>query len=481
MTTSKSWALVIAGYSVFAVAMLAFLTVNGVSAPAAGTIGTAGLIVLGLLLPAAGMLELARCMDPPQGTARKGLVLQSLSLTGLLIGLLVSYVASSLSGYLVSGVVIVLSGTAGLAGAIFISNQARARQLVVAAALIAIGAALIPAANIALSAGWLVDIDKNIYMDIGATVAGCGSVVAAYSFFGLRSRGKAPVAARPLGPGRTRHRPLADGVSRLRHESTGVASSATARCPGSTPGQMRFLRRPRTAPPLRGPARPEPHRKGRRVMWLPKLAFPGDRAQAIAIRDPAPCRRRLPAVFIAVALPVAGLAGCSSSAPAAPVNTQEARILHLTIDSRLVHGPMPLTLVTSAGGGAHRPVLVVLHGLHSLDYDNNSQLTDQMFAALHALGPLAPDIAFPYGDDSYWANSPGAAWASYVLDEVIPGALTVLHADPSRVAIGGISMGGYGAYEIARADPGRFCAVGGHSAPSGPGHRSATRMPITLI
>jgi hypothetical protein len=176
MTSSKSWALVVAGYSVLAVAMLAFLTVNGVSSTAVGTIGTAGLIVLGLLLPAGGMLELGRRMDPPQGSARKGLVLQSLSLIGLLIGFVVSFVASSLSGHLAAGVVIVLSGTAGLVGAIFISKEARARQLVVGAALIAIGAALIPASNIALLAGWLVDIDKNIYVDIGATVAGCGSI-----------------------------------------------------------------------------------------------------------------------------------------------------------------------------------------------------------------------------------------------------------------------------------------------------------------
>ena len=144
-------------------------------------------------------------------------------------------------------------------------------------------------------------------------------------------------------------------------------------------------------------------------MRLPELTFPGDRAQVPAICDPAPARRRLPAVFIAAALAVAALAGCSSAAPAAPVNTLGARVLHLTIDSRLVHGAMALTLVTPAGGGAHRPLLVFLHGLHGLGYDNNSQLTDQMFAALHALGSSAPDIAFPYGDDSYWANSPGGA------------------------------------------------------------------------
>jgi len=170
-------------------------------------------------------------------------------------------------------------------------------------------------------------------------------------------------------------------------------------------------------------------------------------------------------VFIAVALAIAALASCSS--PPSPVNTQGARVLYLTIDSRFVHGAMPsmpsvpLTLVTPAGGGAHRPLLVFLHGK---GHDNNSQLTDQMFAALHALGPSAPDIAFPYGDTSYWHDRADGAWASYVLDEVIPKALTVLKADPRRVAIGGISMGGFGAYAIARLDPGRFCAVGGHSA-----------------
>jgi hypothetical protein len=65
-------------------------------------------------------------------------------------------------------------------------------------------------------------------------------------------------------------------------------------------------------------------------------------------------RRRLPAPCIAAALVAAALTGCSSP----PVNTQGARILHVTIDSRFVHRAMPLTLVTPAGGGAHRPLTV---------------------------------------------------------------------------------------------------------------------------
>jgi len=49
------------------------------------------------------------------------------------------------------------------------------------------------------------------------------------------------------------------------------------------------------------------------------------------------------------------------------------------------------------------------------------------------------------------------------VDEVIPRVARQFGADPRRVAIGGISMGGFGALDIARLNPGRFCAVGAHS------------------
>jgi S-formylglutathione hydrolase FrmB len=162
---------------------------------------------------------------------------------------------------------------------------------------------------------------------------------------------------------------------------------------------------------------------------------------------------------VAVVAVVVVVISVSSSAP---LRTDGARISHLTIASRYVHHDMPLTLVTPAGGGAGRPLLVFLHGHYA---NNNSVLSDQLFTALHTLGPRAPDIAFPSGGDlSYWHNRAGSAWGSYVLDEVIPKALTMLGANPHRVAIGGLSMGGYGAYDLARLEPGRFCAVGGHSA-----------------
>jgi S-formylglutathione hydrolase FrmB len=144
------------------------------------------------------------------------------------------------------------------------------------------------------------------------------------------------------------------------------------------------------------------------------------------------------------------------------VQTDGAQITHITIRSRSVHAALPVTLVTPPGGGAGRGLLIFLHGRGG---DQNSELSSAFFAALRALGPRGFDVAFPDGGDhSYWHNRASGAWGSYVLREVLPTALRRLHADPRRLAIGGISMGGFGAYDLARVRPGLFCAVGGHSA-----------------
>jgi S-formylglutathione hydrolase FrmB len=116
-----------------------------------------------------------------------------------------------------------------------------------------------------------------------------------------------------------------------------------------------------------------------------------------------------------------------------------------------------------AGGGDHRPLLVFLHGRGGSEEESN--VNGAFFSALAALGARAPDVVFPNGGDhSYWHERSSGNWSRYVLEEVIPRALAMTHADPRRIAIGGISMGGYGAYEIASLRPGEFCAVGGHSA-----------------
>ena len=145
-----------------------------------------------------------------------------------------------------------------------------------------------------------------------------------------------------------------------------------------------------------------------------------------------------------------------------PADTRGAAVRTITVDSEAVGESLETSVVIPAGGGEDRPLLVFLHGRGGdersfLDYDS-------VFTALRELGGRAPVIAFPDGGDaSYWHDRDDGQWGTYILDEVIPGALATSGADPDRVAVGGISMGGYGALHLAAERPARFCAAGGHS------------------
>ncbi len=139
-------------------------------------------------------------------------------------------------------------------------------------------------------------------------------------------------------------------------------------------------------------------------------------------------------------------------------------VIRFAIHSRLVHRVLPATAVIPAGAApGPRSLVVFLHGKGPRGQEAN--LSDALFAALAALGPRAPVIVFPNGgEDSYWHDRAGGAWGAYVMREVIPDAIRRFGVDPRRVAIGGISMGGFGALDLARLNPGRFCGVGAHSA-----------------
>jgi S-formylglutathione hydrolase FrmB len=138
-----------------------------------------------------------------------------------------------------------------------------------------------------------------------------------------------------------------------------------------------------------------------------------------------------------------------------------AKIEELTVHSDAVGGDERVKVVIPDTDAEHPPLLVFLHGR---DSDENGELYQPMFDALDAVGNRAPMIAFPDGGgSSFWHDRATGDWGTYVVDEVIPQVVRKYGADGDRVAIGGISMGGYGAYEIADLNPGRFCAVGGHS------------------
>jgi S-formylglutathione hydrolase FrmB len=136
--------------------------------------------------------------------------------------------------------------------------------------------------------------------------------------------------------------------------------------------------------------------------------------------------------------------------------------LRISIDSLAVGRSLPVSVVVPEGAPERRRALVVF--LHGRGADEKSSLNDAMYEALAAEGPDAPVMAFPYGGDhGYWHDRSGARWGRYVMREVIPRVVHEAKVDPRRIAIGGISMGGFGALDLARLHPRRFCGVGAHS------------------
>jgi poly(3-hydroxybutyrate) depolymerase len=169
-------------------------------------------------------------------------------------------------------------------------------------------------------------------------------------------------------------------------------------------------------------------------------------------------KRKLLALLLVTAIAV-GV--CAASLLAGP-DKHGAHERRFTVHSHFVG--RDLVEVAAIPGGASdspRPLLVFLHGRggHPGDF-----FQDEFYAELARLGSRAPIVVqLDGGNHSYWHDRRGGRWGRYVLREAIPAAVRLLGADPKRVAIGGISMGGYGAFDLARRSRRRFCAVGGHS------------------
>jgi S-formylglutathione hydrolase FrmB len=146
----------------------------------------------------------------------------------------------------------------------------------------------------------------------------------------------------------------------------------------------------------------------------------------------------------------------------APVDTKGATVRHLTVHSSAVGADLGLNVIVPPHAADHPGLVLFLHGRSGDEASYTGE--DSLFAALAQLGRRAPAVAFPDGgDDSYWHDRASGGWDRYLIHEALPAALAASGADPHRVAIGGISMGGFGAFDLALHHPGRFCAIGGHS------------------
>jgi enterochelin esterase-like enzyme len=162
-----------------------------------------------------------------------------------------------------------------------------------------------------------------------------------------------------------------------------------------------------------------------------------------------------------LALLLAMLALCASACGSEKKELAASpKVTNFALQSKLMGRQLYEELVTPAGGGEGRPLLVFLHGYGAAPSDT---LNPAFVMALRRLGDRAPVVLLPEGDTGWWHDRDEGPWGSYVLQEAIPTALRLSGADRDRVAIGGISMGGFGALDLGRIAPKRFCAVGGHS------------------
>jgi enterochelin esterase-like enzyme len=133
--------------------------------------------------------------------------------------------------------------------------------------------------------------------------------------------------------------------------------------------------------------------------------------------------------------------------------------------------------------GKTYPTLYLLHGAGSpsafgVDEWLGYAITEDLDRLIDS-GFIEPMIVvLPFGAQGYWVNHAdgGPQWSDYVTDEVVPYVDREYRTDARRErrAIGGLSMGGHGALQMAYRRPDLFAVAGAHSPTIRPYEESPT-------
>jgi enterochelin esterase-like enzyme len=188
--------------------------------------------------------------------------------------------------------------------------------------------------------------------------------------------------------------------------------------------------------------------------------------------------------YLLVLLLAAGLVGCRGSLEpdaadadlpadaAEPGGAPVDAVLDLSFYSPALGREMSALVLLPADYDAdparRYPVLYLLHGIGG---DNREWLgygADETAACLSAAGRIAPLlIVLPQGDEGYWLNhaDDGPRWGDAVATDLVAQVDGLYRTIPDRAgrAVGGLSMGGHGALQLAFNHPDVFGVAGAHS------------------
>lgn len=104
------------------------------------------------------------------------------------------------------------------------------------------------------------------------------------------------------------------------------------------------------------------------------------------------------------------------------------------------------------------PPFAVLYQLHGMSDDHRAWLYKSRL--LHHLEGLPLVVVMPSGENSYWVD----AFERLVVEDVTAHVARTFRVRDGRAAIGGLSMGGYGAIRLGLKYPDRFASIFAHSS-----------------
>lgn len=187
------------------------------------------------------------------------------------------------------------------------------------------------------------------------------------------------------------------------------------------------------------------------------------------------CRPFLPVAALLSAMLIASTAACSGTPPRAPSHPADAPpspassstamtdprehgrfvVRELTLDNGVLHR-YQVFVPSRRAGGEQPAIMLFLHGSGERGSDNRKQVEVGLAPVIRKRMDTFPAIVvFPQMHRDQIDADRFARTSLAILDR----AQAEFGGDPARVLLTGLSMGGYGSYELALMQPERFAAV----------------------